>query len=90
MSPCWSVVSGARTSARQQSVPPNYRRVDNFSEGLAAVNTGSGQAHNSVADACEIGFVNKEGEFVIPPVSLQREAFIAICVLSRLRKRSHT
>lgn len=57
-------------------VPPNnYRRVDNFSEGRAAVNTGSGQAHNSVADACEIGFINNEGEFVIPPRFLAAGSF---------------
>jgi hypothetical protein len=56
-------------------VPPNYRRVDNFSEGLAAVSTGTGKAHNSVADACEIGFIDKEGEFVIPPRFLAAGSF---------------
>ena len=38
-----------------------------FSEGLAAVDTGSGKAHESVAAACETGFMDQKGEFVIPP-----------------------
>ena len=45
------------------------------SEGLAAVSTGTGKAYNSVADACEIGFIDKEGEFVIPPRFLAAGSF---------------
>ena len=48
-------------------VPVTYRYAHAFSEGLAAVNTGTGEAHTSVAAACETGFINTKGEFVIPP-----------------------
>jgi len=48
-------------------IPINFLRADMFSESLAAVETGSGRAHESVAAACETGFINQTGEFVIPP-----------------------
>jgi hypothetical protein len=49
------------------AIPINFLRAEMFSEGLAAVETGSGRAHESVAAACETGFINQAGEFVIPP-----------------------
>lgn len=38
-----------------------------FSEGLAQVNVGTGEAHKSIKDACEVGFIDKAGNFVISP-----------------------
>jgi hypothetical protein len=34
-------------------LPATYRYAHDFSDGLAAVNTGTGEAHDSVAAACE-------------------------------------
>jgi hypothetical protein len=44
-----------------------YLRGDRFSDGVAAVNVGTGEAHRSIADACEVGFIDPTGEFVITP-----------------------
>jgi len=49
------------------AVPISFLSAGRFSEGLAAVNTGSGKAHNSIAAACEIGFINPTGDFAILP-----------------------
>jgi WG containing repeat len=49
------------------AVPTSFLRGDRFSSGVAAVNVGSGEAHRSIADACEIGFINAKGQFVITP-----------------------
>jgi len=46
---------------------PEFLSADTFSCGLGKVDTGSGKAHNSIAEACETGFVNHNGEFEIPP-----------------------
>jgi hypothetical protein len=56
-------------------VPATYLYAREFSEGLAAVNTGTGAPHDSVASACEIGFINREGEFAIPPRFLAAGTF---------------
>jgi hypothetical protein len=45
-------------------VPTSYLRGERFSDGVAAVNVGSGKA---IADACETGFINAKGKFVITP-----------------------
>jgi hypothetical protein len=49
------------------AVPATYLRGDRFSDGVAAVNVGTGEAHRSIADACEVGFIDRVGEFVITP-----------------------
>jgi hypothetical protein len=49
------------------AVPAAYLRGDRFSDGVAAVNIGTGEAHRTIADACEVGFINSNGEFVITP-----------------------
>jgi len=48
-------------------ISPIFRDVDSFSCDLGKVNTGTGEAHKSIADACETGFINKKGEFEISP-----------------------
>lgn len=48
-------------------IPPIFLHTDSFSCGLGKVNTGMGEAHKSIADACETGFINKRGEFEIQP-----------------------
>jgi hypothetical protein len=48
-------------------VPTVYLRGERFSDGVAAVNIGTGEAHRSIADACEVGFIDQAGEFVITP-----------------------
>lgn len=48
-------------------IPPRFLWARRFSEGLSAVNIGSGQAHKSVAEACEDGFINTQGDFAISP-----------------------
>jgi WG containing repeat len=59
--------SGYVNRAGEVVVPPSFLRGERFSEGLAAVHTGSGGAHRTVADACEIGFIDPTGVFVIKP-----------------------
>lgn len=49
------------------AVPATYLRGDRFSDGVAAVNVGTGEAHRSISDACEVGFIDRAGEFVITP-----------------------
>jgi hypothetical protein len=44
-----------------------YIHVDSFSDGLAQVNVGTGEAHKSIVDACEVGFIDKAGNFAISP-----------------------
>jgi hypothetical protein len=51
----------------QLAVDTIFLHVQRFSQGLAQVNIGAGQAHKSIADACEVGFINVHGEFVIAP-----------------------
>lgn len=48
-------------------VAPAFLHANYFSEGLAPVNTGTGKAHRSVAEACEMGFIDTAGSFVITP-----------------------
>jgi hypothetical protein len=57
------------------AIPIDFLRAEMFSEGLAAVDTGSGKAHESVAAACETGFIDQKGEFVIPPRFLSTGKF---------------
>ena len=57
------------------AIPINFLRAEMFSEGLAAVDTGSGEAHESVAAACETGFIDQTGEFVISPRFLSTGKF---------------
>jgi hypothetical protein len=49
------------------AVPVTYLTGARFSDGVAAVNVGTGEAHRSKADACEVGFIDRTGEFVITP-----------------------
>jgi len=44
-----------------------YIHVGPFSEGLAKVNVGTGDAHDSIAEACEEGFIDSSGNFLIAP-----------------------
>jgi WG containing repeat len=59
--------TGYVNPAGELVVPPSFLRGQRFSEGLAAVHTGSGEAHRTLADACEIGFIDATGKFVITP-----------------------
>ena len=49
------------------AVPISFLRAGRFAGGVAAVDTGSGQAHKSISDACETGFIGPNGEWLIPP-----------------------
>jgi hypothetical protein len=53
----WSFIDRTGRLVTRES----YTRVENFSEGLAAVAVGLGQA-------AKYGFINKQGEAVIPPI----------------------
>ena len=57
------------------TIPPRFLRGERFSEGLAAVNVGSGAAHKSIAGACEVGFINPQGEFAIRPAFFATGSF---------------
>ncbi len=48
-------------------VDTKFLSADAFSEGLASVNVGTGGAHKSIAEACEVGFIDPAGEFVLSP-----------------------
>jgi hypothetical protein len=66
-----TVILGTRTGYVDRdgklAVPAVFLGGGRFSCGVAAVNTGTGEAHRSIADACEIGFIDSKGEFVITP-----------------------
>jgi len=49
------------------AVSATYLTGARFSDGVAAVSVGTGEAHRSIADACEVGFIDRTGELVIPP-----------------------
>lgn len=49
------------------AVPTTYMGGRRFSDGVAAVKIGTGEAHRTIADACEVGFIDSTGEFVITP-----------------------
>ena len=53
----------------------SFLRAGRFSEGFAAVNVGTGEAHKSVADACATGFIDTEGRFTIAPRFLATGTF---------------
>jgi hypothetical protein len=68
-------------------VPPSFLYAKDFSEGLASVNRGTGEAHRSVALACEVGFINNVGEFVIPPQFLATGRFQSgLCLVETEKK----
>jgi hypothetical protein len=48
-------------------IPPKFLWAQAFSEGLAAVDTGTGEAHKSISDACEKGFIHPDGTFPFAP-----------------------
>ena len=54
-------------SSGRMVMAPAFLHANYFSEGLASVNTGRGKAHRSVAEACEVGFIDTAGSFVITP-----------------------
>jgi WG containing repeat len=57
-------------------IPPAFLWGRCFSDGLAAMNVGSGKAHKSIADGCdEDGFIDPQGDFVIPPAFLATAIF---------------
>ena len=49
------------------AIAATYLRGQRFSDGVAAVNVGTGEAHRSIADACEVGFIGPTGAFTITP-----------------------
>ena len=57
------------------AVPTSFLRGERFSDGVAAVDVGTGEAHRSIADACETGFINSKGAFVITPQVLLHGKF---------------
>ncbi|MFZ0980270.1 MAG: WG repeat-containing protein, partial [Candidatus Acidiferrales bacterium] len=66
----------------EMAIPISYRWADPFSEGLAAVSVGTGEAHKSVAEACESGFIDHSGAFQIPPRFLSAGRFVGgICLV---------
>ncbi len=48
-------------------IPATFLRAQRFSEGLAAVDTGDGQAHRSIKDASRKGFIRPDGTVPFPP-----------------------
>jgi hypothetical protein len=54
-------------SAGNLVISTQYLRAATFSEGLAAVDIGTGSVHKTIADACETGFINRQGDFAIKP-----------------------
>jgi hypothetical protein len=57
------------------AVAATYRRGERFSDGVAAVSIGTGQAHRSIADACEVGFISPTGAFAITPRFFRSSCF---------------
>jgi hypothetical protein len=46
---------------------PVYNPKLSFGESARTVNIGSCETHNSVTAACETGFIDPTGKFVLPP-----------------------
>ena len=59
--------TGYVNSSGELAIPPTFLREERFAGGLASVNIGTGEAHKSIADARESGFIDRNGEFVISP-----------------------
>jgi hypothetical protein len=49
------------------TIPAAFLWGRDFSEGVTAVNIGTGQAHRTIAEACEDGFIDCAGSFAIEP-----------------------
>jgi len=73
---------GFVNASGEMVVPICYRWADPFSEGLAAVSIGTGEAHKSVAEACETGFIDRSGTFRIPARFLSAGRFVGgLCLV---------
>ena len=68
-------------------VPPSYLREPGPSQrDWLQFNTGTGEAHRSVAEACEVGFINSLGAFAIPPQFLATGRFQSGLCLAETEK----
>ena len=68
-----------------------YLRGDRLSDGVAAVNVGTGEFYRSIADACEVGFIDRVGEFVITPRFFNTGSFQdGLCFVGNRKGKSFT
>ncbi|MGC1417999.1 MAG: WG repeat-containing protein, partial [Candidatus Acidiferrum sp.] len=72
------------------AVQISFLRAGRFSGGLAAVDTGSGEAHKTIAAACETGFIDPNGQFAIPPRFLSTGTFQdGLCITENEKSLSY-
>lgn len=83
----WASILGPRTR-RLAKAALSIDLKTRFSEGLAAANVASGQAHKFIADAYATGFMNSHGAFVIPPAFLS-DWHISARAMSRRDRHRH-